>query len=153
MDGVSSRRANKKDAAGEVWQMLMQFAQAQWMQAAGKLQKIGLTPGHLKLLMLLEPGVARPMGALAQEFACDASTMTWLVDRLEERALVERRSMPGDRRVKAVALTRSGAEMKRKAQERLFQPPAALANLDRETLEGLRAIFIDLSERPEIETA
>ena len=147
MLGVSARRTTKADEAGEVWRLLMQFAQAQWMQAARKLQQIGLTPGHLKLLMLLEPGVARPMGALAQEFACDASTMTWLVDRLEERALVERRSLPGERRVKAVALTHSGAEMKCTAQEKLFQPPTALANLDRETLEHLHQIFTDLGVR------
>lgn len=130
--------SNKRAAAADVWRLIMEFGQAQWRRASGMLAQIGLTPGHLKLLMLLEPGQARPMGSLAQDFTCDASTMTWLVDRLEERGLVERRPHPVDRRVKTVVLTPAGIEMKRDALDRLYEPPAELLALDRETLDTLR---------------
>ena len=79
------------------------------------------------------------MGSLAQSFQCDASTMTWLVDRLEERGLVERRMLPADRRVKAVALTPVGARTKAELVERVYEPPAELLALDRATLEGLKS--------------
>jgi DNA-binding MarR family transcriptional regulator len=51
------------------------------------------------------------MSQLADEWLCDASNATWIVDRLEERGLAERETTPTDRRVKdAVAkLPLSGA--------------------------------------------
>jgi DNA-binding MarR family transcriptional regulator len=138
---VSVTTPSKKEIAAEAWRLISECSRSRWMEAAGGLQQIGLTPGHLKLLMMMQPGESRPMGALAQEFACDASTMTWLVDRLEERGLVERQPMPGDRRVKAVALTSKGTAMRRKASERLFEPPPQLLALDRGSLDALLSAF------------
>ncbi|HEX9711999.1 MAG TPA: MarR family transcriptional regulator [Actinomycetota bacterium] len=139
---MTKRRSSAKDAAArDVWRLVMGFGQAQWHRASQELHKIGLTPGHLKLLLLLEPGHPRPMGALAQDFSCDASTMTWLVDRLEERGLVERRGMVGDRRVKTVALTTAGIDMKERAHAQMFEPPEELLALDRRTLDALRDAF------------
>ena len=45
------------------------------------------------------------MRVLADEWTCDASNATFIVDRLEERGLAERRSVPEDRRLKLVVLT------------------------------------------------
>jgi len=128
----------KKTVAADVWRLMIDTAMAQFGQAASILQPLGLTPGHLKLLMQIEPGEGRPMGSLAHTFQCDASTMTWLVDRLEERGLVERRMLPTDRRVKAVALTALGVKTKAELLEQFYEPPAELCALDRDSLEGLR---------------
>jgi DNA-binding MarR family transcriptional regulator len=62
-----------------------------------------------------------------------------MVDRLEQRGLVERRMQPTDRRVKAVVLTELGAKTKRQLLERLDHPPEELLALDRADLEALRA--------------
>jgi len=124
--------------AAEAWRLMLECSMAQFGQASGLLHHLGLTPGHLKLLMQLEEGDGRAMGSLAQSFQCDASTMTWLVDRLEERGLVERRLLSSDRRVKAVALTPRGVQTKAQLTDRLYEPPDALLDLDRAALEGLR---------------
>jgi DNA-binding MarR family transcriptional regulator len=129
----------KRAVAADVWRLMLECSMAQFGRASGILHHLGLTPGHMKLLMQLEEGDGRAMGSLAQSFRCDASTMTWLVDRLEERGLVERRMLPADRRVKAVALTPLGAQTKAELTERLYDPPQALLALDRPGLEGLRA--------------
>jgi DNA-binding MarR family transcriptional regulator len=134
--GVSVR-SGKRAVAADVWRLMLECSMAQFGQASGILQQIGLTPGHMKLLMNLEEGDGRAMGSLAQSFRCDASTMTWLVDRLEERGLVERRKLASDRRVKAVALTPLGAKTKAELTQRLYQPPEALLTLDRGALQGL----------------
>ena len=102
------------------------------------LQEQGLTPGHLKVLVMLGSGEALPMGSLAQGMGCDASTMTWLVDRLEERGLVERRMLPSDRRVKTVVLTSQGQKTAEAARKQLYKPPAEFLSLDEETLRTLR---------------
>ena len=122
----------------------------QFAHTSGVLQELGLTPGHMKALLMLEPGEPRPMGSLAQQFACDASTITWLVDRLEERGLVERGTVPTDRRVKTVVLTPLGAKTRAAVLERLHEPPPELLALDREDLEELRAALAKLpkSEPP-----
>jgi DNA-binding MarR family transcriptional regulator len=64
--------------------------------------------------------------------------MTWLIDRLEERELVERRTTPTDRRVKSIALTSRGVEVRRLILDKLFEPPEELLALDTASLEALR---------------
>jgi len=139
----------KRATAGEVWRLIMESSIAQFRRTSGILEELGLTPGHLKALLMLEPDGARPMGSLAQQFNCDASTMTWLVDRLEERGLVERRGLPTDRRVKTIALTPVGREMKAKLEERLYEPPAAVVALDSSVLEALRDALTEVPDTPE----
>jgi DNA-binding MarR family transcriptional regulator len=133
------RNDSKRAIASDAWRSLLRFAFMQqsrrWFSEA---REMGLTPGHMKALMILEPGEPRPMGALADAIGCDASTVTWLVDRLEERELVERRPSPTDRRVKAIVLTPGGVKMKTLVTERLYEPPPDLLALDRSTLEELR---------------
>jgi len=125
---------------------MAECSMAQFGRATEMLQPLGLTPGHVKLMMKLEEGEGRAMGSLAQSFHCDASTMTWLVDRLEERGLVERRSLPSDRRIKAVALTAEGAVTKGELMERMFEPPNELLALDRDALELLEETLTRIRE-------
>ena len=78
------------------------------------------------------------MRTLARVWACDASNVTWMVNHLETRGLVERRMLTSDRRVKTVALTPLGARTKAELFMRLHEPPADFLALDRDTLEALR---------------
>ena len=68
-----------------------------------------MPPQQMMLGLLDEP---RPMGELAQQMHCDNSNITGIVDRLSERGLVERRAAEGDRRVKLIALTDEGRELR-----------------------------------------
>jgi DNA-binding MarR family transcriptional regulator len=128
---------SKRSIATQVWQLMSDYSRSQFHQKTRSLHDLGLTPGHMKALLTLEPGDARPIGSCAQEMGCDASTATWLIDRLEERGLVERRPSRSDRRVKGVLLTQLGAETKASLQEHYYEPPAELLDLDRESLESL----------------
>jgi DNA-binding MarR family transcriptional regulator len=143
---AATRSAPKRDVAADTWRLMLDCSMSQFGRTSGILQRLGLTPGHMKLLLKLDDQEGRAMGTLAQSFRCDASTMTWLVDRLEERGLVERRMLPEDRRVKAVALTRSGAKTKAELMARLYEPPEALLALDRGTLEKLRGALASIRE-------
>jgi DNA-binding MarR family transcriptional regulator len=109
------------------------------------LKELGLTPGHLKVLSALEPDDPRPMGVVADACHCDPSMATWLVDRLEERGLVERRMVASDRRVKTVVLTPLGVTTKERLFDLMFAPPQELRSLDRQTLESLRRELAKLS--------
>lgn len=133
-----SRQSGKRSLAEHVWRLMSDFSTAQFRLKASTLQDLGLTPGHMRALLSLKSGEARPMGSCAHDLGCDASTATWLIDRLEEKGLVERRPSTTDRRVKAVVLTPTGAETKARLQEHYYDPPDELLDLEREDLEKLR---------------
>jgi DNA-binding MarR family transcriptional regulator len=100
-----------------------------------------LTPQQAYALKQLSTERPRAMSELAEAMVCDASSITWIVDRLEARGLVERRSTEHDRRVKALVITKEGAALQRRLIVRMQQPPPALANLSRDDQRALRDIL------------
>lgn len=136
----------RSDAATSVWRIMSDYSMRQFQAKSRGLQDIGLTAGHMKALMTLEDGEAIPMGACAQEMGCDASTATWLIDRLEEKGLVERRPSTTDRRVKGVVLTETGTETKATLKEHYAQPPDELLELSTKDLELLLGLLTKLTE-------
>lgn len=135
------------DLAADVWRRVFEFFWHRGPRNVELLQELGLTPGHMKALLELRADLPRSMGALAETLHCDASNATWLVDRLEERGLVERRPLPGDRRVKTVVLTELGVKTRAELIQRLYEPPEELVALDRASLEELRDALDHLPER------
>jgi DNA-binding MarR family transcriptional regulator len=135
------------DLAAAVWRKVFELFWTRQPRLMEMSQELGITPGHVKALLELRPDLPRSMGALAETLRCDASNATWLVDRLEERGLVERRPLPGDRRVKTVVLTDLGVKTRAHIIERMYEPPDDLLTLDRASLEVLRDIFDRLPER------
>jgi DNA-binding MarR family transcriptional regulator len=101
--------------------------------------EFGLKPPPVAMTLKLidEP---TPMGRIADVLCCDGSTVTWIVDRLEQRGLVERRSDPADRRVRLVALTPEGRRIRDEIRTRFAEPPAAIAQLPAGYQRALRDI-------------
>lgn len=129
---------SKPDLAAQAWRPLARFFFDTVRHRQQVLTQEGLTPNDIKALMALDREQGRTMGELADAWACDASNATFIVDRLEERALAERRTVPTDRRVKLVVLTELGAELRGRVLERFFEPPPELLELTRADLEALR---------------
>jgi len=138
MGGSGSR--SKRAIAAEAWRLMAELTFARFSRGEHQaiLREHGLTPGHLKALGVLDPDEPRPMRAMAQALNVDASMCTWLVDRLEERGFVERRSLPSDRRVKTVVLTPEGIRLRERLTEALYEPPPELLALDPARLRALR---------------
>jgi DNA-binding MarR family transcriptional regulator len=63
---------------------------------------------HLNVLFLLELDGPLPMRALAEAMDVSQASATGIVDRMEQRGLVERHRDEGDRRVVRVAVTDGG---------------------------------------------
>jgi DNA-binding MarR family transcriptional regulator len=141
---TSASRASKAEIAAEVWGTLLEVVMGQRDRFFAVLAEFGLTPGDLRVLGVLDLERPRPMGSLAHAWDCDPSNVTWMVDRLEERGLVERQVNPSDRRAKTVALTALGARTKADLFARLHHPPNELLNLDRKTLQALNTSLANL---------
>ena len=138
---------SKMAVAADVWRRIFDFIITTHAQGDAVLQRFGFTPGDSKALMFLEPDEGRTMHSLAEAWTCDASNATWMIDRLEQRGLVERRPVAGDRRVKKVVLTPLGVETKAALLEALYEPPLQLLDLPLADLEALRDALEKLSAR------
>lgn len=124
--------------AEAAWRGIFDFIMATGHHRIGVLSRLGLTPNDSRALGRLDPATGRTMRELAREWQCDASTATWIVDRLEAKGLAERRAHPTDRRVKLVVLTPAGTRTKAEMIAGTYTPPPELLELDRAELLALR---------------
>jgi len=115
--------------SGDAWTLLVQFFFVHRAHLPSLAAELQLSPAQCHLLHLIEPGCSLPMRKLASTLACDASNITGLVDRLESRGLVRRRSAPHDRRVKVLDLTAAGSRLRTALLERIAAPPPILERL------------------------
>jgi MarR family transcriptional regulator, organic hydroperoxide resistance regulator len=126
--------------AGEAWalmtRLLFRHGKPRFPAIA---QELDLHPGQaIALRVLDEP---RPMGEMAEAMHCDNSNITGIVDRLEERGIVERRVAEHDRRVKLIALTSDGTRLREELNRRLAEPPEPLTRLSAADQQALRDVL------------
>jgi MarR family transcriptional regulator, organic hydroperoxide resistance regulator len=124
----------------DTWELLMDLVMAERARIPQIAAEFRLSPPQVHALRLLEPEQPLPMGRLACALGCDASNVTGIVDRLEQRGLIERRPSARDRRVKVLVVTAQGAKVRKALMIRLGEPPQSIASLspaDRRRLAGL----------------
>jgi DNA-binding MarR family transcriptional regulator len=76
----------------------------------------GVSTPESHLLVYLRSYGPCPIGELHRVFGLRRSTLTSMLDRLEERALIARRPHPRDRRSVLVSLSRSGRRLAERIQ-------------------------------------
>jgi len=135
------RARTQVSAASEAWRLIFEYFLSLDPYLDEIAGEFGLSDSQGHALVLLEPGAGLPMHELAERLHCHASNVTAIVDALEARGVVERRAAVHDRRVKMVALTDAGAELRGRALERLFRPPPGIAGLSPDDQRALRDIM------------
>src|SRR5215831_783222 len=133
------------ELANDAWRLLTNLFLGRKQQVMDIAAAHRLNPGAMNALLYLEPGQPCSMRALADAWKCDASNVTWLVDRLEEHGLAERRPHPSDRRVRTVALTRKGTRMRTQIESKLHEAPATFHDLSPDDIATLNRILRKLS--------
>ena len=137
----------KEAAAATAWRRIFDYIVATAADRVAVLDRLGITPAESRALTSLDPDAGRSMRALADEWRCDPSNATWLVDRLERQGLARRVAREGDRRVKAVVLTAKGKRMRGELLKSLYTPPGDLLALALGDLEALSAAASKLPSR------
>jgi MarR family transcriptional regulator, organic hydroperoxide resistance regulator len=106
---------------------------------------LDLTPVQGMALRTLDPDAPMAMSVLADNLACDASNVTGVVDKLEARGLIARQGAENDRRVKVLAVTEKGRQVRRELLSRAAKAPPELAAMPKQTrlllATGLRAFL------------
>jgi MarR family transcriptional regulator, organic hydroperoxide resistance regulator len=127
--------------AAEAWGLFWRLFEAQRPKVMAIYRESGLTPPQLMTLRRLEQEHPVPMSEVAKWLACDASNVTGIIDRLEDRGLVRRRDAPKDRRMKMLELTPAGAEVREEIGERMGVPPEPLTSLSLADQRALRDLL------------
>jgi DNA-binding MarR family transcriptional regulator len=111
----------------------------------GRLVKAGVSMTHMHVMWLLQHHGDLPMSRMAELLDVSFSNATGIVDRMEERGLVERVRVPDDRRVVLVRIAKTGIqaieEIEAVKQDRL---QAILGHLDAPQLDRLAAALDDI---------
>ena len=141
MKAMGTKLIERTTAAHEAQRLFFEIGMAQRAKAGASLAELGLGFAQAHALRMLDPEHPMPMSALAERLFCDASNVTGIVDRLERRGLVERRSAEGDRRVKALVLTPAGVELRDRVLAVMSEPPEAIASLSVADQRALRDIL------------
>ena len=123
---------------------LMRAHQLALSRVDAALRPFGLTFARYEVLMLLRLSrrAELPMKTIGSRLQVHPTSVTNVVDRLEDDGLVERRPSPDDRRVTLVALTRHGRAIADKATDVLnaevFESPGLTDSDVRQLVRVLR---------------
>jgi len=119
-----------------------------------RLLRSGISMTHLHILTMLRHHGPMPMSRLAENLDVSLSSATGIVDRLEERGLVERVRVPDDRRVVMVHPTAAAGSVLEDVEVlRSDLITGLLERLDEAQLDRLAGSLSDLAEalRAEVE--
>ena len=145
-----TRQPEAGDQAGRVWAMMRELAENYPPKEALRAAlNLGRGSGRVKALWWLAEGPLS-LSALAEAVGVDAPYATLIVDSLEQRGLVERRTDPADRRRKLVALTAEGLAAAQLSLQVRRQPPPGFGTLtaaELDTLEDLVSRIADGSRQ------
>jgi MarR family transcriptional regulator, 2-MHQ and catechol-resistance regulon repressor len=107
--------AEEEARPGPRYQPLLQLlrtAETIWNASRLFFQQWDLSPSQFNILNLLRgSSEGLTQSDLSRELITHRSNITGLVDRLEKRNLVQRKTSPFDRRIWRVSLTKEGAEL------------------------------------------
>ncbi|HYV77335.1 MAG TPA: MarR family transcriptional regulator [Streptosporangiaceae bacterium] len=122
----------------EILDSMAELLAAMLTRAEEVAQRNGVPIFFLKALHRLDCPMA--MKDLGMRMRCDPSFVTNVADQLEKRGLATRESDPADRRVKRIALTPAGLELKQRIENEILNGLPwrhALDNDERACLLGL----------------
>jgi MarR family transcriptional regulator, 2-MHQ and catechol-resistance regulon repressor len=110
-----------QNRALKLWVVLARAHAAVQAHSLADIERHGLTVGEFGILESLYHKGPMLLGEVQRRILVSSGGITYLVDRLERKRLVERRDCPGDRRARYAALTPQGEALIR----RIFPEHAA----------------------------
>ncbi len=106
----------------------------------------GVTPGQYAVLKCLWDEDAQTARKIAERLVLDSSTITGILDRMEQKGLIEKHSDPKDRRALQIILTKTGRELEKPITQAIIDANhKALAVLDELKGEELKHMLDEIS--------
>jgi MarR family transcriptional regulator, organic hydroperoxide resistance regulator len=128
---------SRADVGREAWGLLSGLVYPPPFAAIAR--ELDLRPAAFGTLRMLDQ--PRTMSEVAAALQCDNSNVTGIVDSLEEKGLVGRRSSEEDRRVKLIELTPEGRRVHARLSKAFATPPEWVDSLSEKDQRTLRDIL------------
>jgi DNA-binding MarR family transcriptional regulator len=146
----STPAANTADPSAQIDEIVEDFQQmigSLRCAGTGRMVKAGISMTHLHILWLLEHHGDVTMSRLADLLDVSLSNATGLIDRMEERGLVERVRVPEDRRVVLVRASAAGGRVREEiVAVKHDRIRSVLGRLDATKLTRMRGAVQDLRD-------
>lgn len=111
-----------------------------------RLAPFGVTPGQYGILKCLWDENGLTVKQLAERMYLDSSTITGLLDRMENKGLIKRQQDPTDRRALSVILTPAGKELEGPVSQAIIDAnKAVLQDVSDEEAEKLMKLLLGLN--------
>ena len=107
-DRISTPATSREDALREIAEGVAALSSRRRCAAAQRIHHSGISLGHLQVLWILQQHGPLPVSRLAEWLGIGAPNATGLLDRMEQRDLVERVRDADDRRVVLARMTDEG---------------------------------------------
>jgi DNA-binding MarR family transcriptional regulator len=142
----------KDELIEEIINLIIELFKVNRRASYERWQKLDLTMPQMKALMLLACKGEIAVGKLAEVLGVKASNITFILDQLEGKGLIERKQKMGDRRVVLGSLTEKGKNLLENiGQRKRDYWRGVLSNLTtdeaRKAREGLEIILDKLRRR------
>ena len=142
---MAQSRTTTAALARRVWRAMFDVLIRSAPVRTKSLARRGLTPNDSRALFSLDSRTGRSMRSLADEWECDPSNATWIVDHLEALGLAQRQVVLHDKRVKLVILTSKGQNTRTELLKEFHQPPVEFDVLERADLEALERVLTKIA--------
>jgi DNA-binding MarR family transcriptional regulator len=125
----------------EAWELIWELFRASLPYIESVAAEFDLSKQQMYALKHLSSERPVTMSELASALGCDASNVTSIVDKLEGRGFVMRKSADYDRRVKALLVTPAGAAVQERISARSQKAPPAIEGLSAADQRSLRDLL------------
>ncbi len=130
---------SESDTFGGLLLLLQRATHATLETIGAELSGLSMSNSEINVLANLADGDARTVSQLATAIGSRPSTMTGVLDRLEQRGLIGRTASSEDRRAVSIALTAGGRDIAAHIHEVFSRVEhTTLAGLEPETIAALR---------------
>ena len=107
--------ANRENCTKEIILLIRRLMQAGELYTKELNKKYQVSAPQLSCLLVLYENGPLPPSQIARQIMVVSSTVTGIIDRIEQKGLVERSRVSSDRRVITVSLTNAGRSLARNA--------------------------------------
>ncbi|WP_061212705.1 MarR family winged helix-turn-helix transcriptional regulator [Syntrophomonas wolfei] len=111
-----------------------------------ELMPYGVTPGQYSVLKCLWKDNGQTVKQLAEHLYLDSSTVTGILDRMEQKGMIKKKADPKDRRALQVLLTEKGQDLEEPLTQAILNAnKKALRQMDENQFESLKELLHKLS--------
>lgn len=128
---------NKKDQTKGIIYSIRRLMQAGELYTKELNKKYNVSAAQINCLLALYKNGSLPPSQIAKHMMVNSSTVTGIIDRLEQKGLVERSRISADRRVITIELTEAGRTLAKNA------PPP----IQRKLIDGIRRLPANETEQ------